>query len=587
MRASLIAICSILLPAFAAEPRWSRMQSPNFEMYTTAGERSARDTLRYFEQIHSFFAQTMPPLQKPLPVRIVAFNSAKEYEPYRPNEFAVAYYHSTADCDYIVMSHTGSETFPVAVHEYVHLVVQHANMKLPPWLNEGVAELYSTLRPMGDKILVGSLVAGRHYALLNEKWVPLATILDADHSSAYYNEKNKAGSLYNEGWALTHMLALDNDYRAKFSELLRDISNGKPSRQAVEDLYGKPLSAIEKELSGYLRGGRFQGALIPAKLPKIGDELAAEPAADFDVKLLLTRLKDRRENARETQEALESLAASDPKRPEPHADLAYLHWRENRNSEAAAEFGKAFDLGSRGAKLLWDYGRLAESRDAQGSIRAFSELLKQEPSRIDVRMELANVQLRSQQPKEAVETLKPVKKITPEDAPRFLTLIAYGYLQSGDRDEARKAAEQLKRVALNVEQKNTADQILKFLDAPARASLPQVRAGGADERARLQRREAPPMTLEVRTAAPKWESVTGKFVELQCADPAKIVLETADGKKILMIDDPAKLLVNGQNGVKMDLTCGPQKPVSVRIDYAPAGPNQNGVHGLARAIHFE
>ena len=54
-----------------------RMQSPNLEMYTTAGERSARDTLRYFEQVHSFFAQTMPSTVKALPVRIVAFNSAK------------------------------------------------------------------------------------------------------------------------------------------------------------------------------------------------------------------------------------------------------------------------------------------------------------------------------------------------------------------------------------------------------------------------------------------------------------------------------------------------------------------------------
>src|SRR5262249_14191709 len=145
----------------------------NFEMYTTAGERSARDTVRFFEQIHSFFAQTMPAaLEKPLPVRIVAFNSAKEYEPYNINEFAIAYYHGTADCDYIVMSHTGAETFPIAVHEYVHLVVRHANMRLPPWLNEGIAELYSTLRPMGDKILVGSLVAGRHRALLSDKWIP-------------------------------------------------------------------------------------------------------------------------------------------------------------------------------------------------------------------------------------------------------------------------------------------------------------------------------------------------------------------------------------------------------------------------------
>src|SRR5204863_8988570 len=131
------------------------------------------------------------PPAKPIPVRLVAFGSAKEYEPYRLNEFAIAYYHETLDRDYIVMSRSGSETFPIAVHEYVHLLVRHSGMKLPPWLNEGLAELYSTLRPMGDKILVGELIPGRRQALLQEKWVRLTTILAADHNSLYYNEKHK------------------------------------------------------------------------------------------------------------------------------------------------------------------------------------------------------------------------------------------------------------------------------------------------------------------------------------------------------------------------------------------------------------
>jgi hypothetical protein len=36
--------------------------------------------------------------------------------------------------------------------------------------------------------------------------VPLQAIVSADRNSPYYNEKNRAGSLYNEGWALVHML---------------------------------------------------------------------------------------------------------------------------------------------------------------------------------------------------------------------------------------------------------------------------------------------------------------------------------------------------------------------------------------------
>src|SRR5271155_192909 len=103
----------------AAETHWSRIASPNFEMYTTAGERSARETIRYFEQVHGFFDQMMPHAQdKPSQVRILAFSSEKEYAPYRLNGYATAYYHASGDHDYIVMSHAGEETFPVAIHEY-------------------------------------------------------------------------------------------------------------------------------------------------------------------------------------------------------------------------------------------------------------------------------------------------------------------------------------------------------------------------------------------------------------------------------------------------------------------------------------
>ncbi|MFN3324246.1 MAG: hypothetical protein ACK5AZ_12170 [Bryobacteraceae bacterium] len=192
-----------LLPALAiaAEPRWIEMHSENFSVLSSAGERARRDTLKHFEQVRAFFIETMKDsLAATQPVRIVIFGSKKEYEQYRPGESVVAYYRPGFDRDYIVMSHAGVEAFPVAVHEYFHLIVQHAKMTLPPWLEEGLAELYSTLRPIGGKITVGTTIPTRHQALLQDPWVPLAQIVAADRNSAFYNDKNKMSSLYNQGW---------------------------------------------------------------------------------------------------------------------------------------------------------------------------------------------------------------------------------------------------------------------------------------------------------------------------------------------------------------------------------------------------
>ena len=570
----------------AAETRWIKIETPHFEMYTTAGERSARDTLRYFEQVRTFFSQTLVhPLEETGRVRIVAFSSEKEYQPYRPSEFAIAYYHETARHDYIVMNHTGAETFPVATHEYVHLVARHSNLKLPPWINEGLAELYSTIRPMGDKILVGSLVPGRFQALLQDKWTPLATIIAADHNSPYYNERNKAGSLYNEGWALTHMLALSPEYRGKFPQLIQSISDGALSADALEKVYGKPFHEVEMDLLTYLHGGRFQGVLIPAKLEKVRDDLSAQAADDFDVKLMLAEIHDSNGGHEATRKVLKELIAQNPNRSEPYVDLADLAWRQGDIQQARTNFGKAFDLGERSPRLLWDYGRMIEPLDQAKAIQVFGELLKLEPNRLDVRMELAATQLRSHAAKEALATLAPIKKVTPADAPRLLMMLAYANLEAGDTNQAVAAANQLKTVSTSPADRDRADEILRFIANPRTGkSTPEQAFEDSDTRPVLTHRDAAPEP--VRTAIRK-PSFSGNFVELQCGAQARLVIETAQGKKLLLIDDPGKLLVNGKSGETMDLSCGPQKPVQIRVDYDPAGTNHPGIDGLARGIHFE
>ncbi len=577
----------LLAPVLLAQPHWTRMASPNFEMYTTSGERDARDTLRYFEQVRGFFGEGLEHSTEKRPVRVVAFSSMKEFEPYRPNEFAMAYYQSGQTHDYIVMSHTGAETAPIAIHEYVHLVARLSKLNLPPWLNEGVAELYSTLEPRGDKILVGSLIEGRHQALLRDKWVPLEIITSAGQDSPYYNEKNKAGSLYNEGWALTHMLALKSEYRPKFPEFMQSMAAGGPCESILELVYGKTMNQIEKELIQYVNGTRFQGVLVPAKLGKLDGDLKAEPASDFDVKLVLAEVGDLKGKEEATRKALEGLIAADPKRMEPYEDLARLDLRQQRINDAREHLARAFDLGSRNPETLWNFGLMVQGSAPEKSAQAFTELLKQQPGRVDTRLALATLQLRKNLAKEALETLAPVKKVTPQDAPQLLTLLARANFENGDRVAAHAAAAQLKSLAKTPEQNDRADQLLRYVDG-ARAPSSATQAAGPRKKGDvpvLTRRDAPVSTVtEVHAAARP--SFSGKFIELQCGPQVRIVLDTAEGKKRLLIDDPNKLMINGDGGEKMELTCGAQKPKQVRIEYDEAGASHPGVDGLARGIQF-
>ncbi len=42
-----------------------------------------------------------------------------------------------------MLGSVSDDVFPIAVHEYVHLVAQHLGLNLPPWLNEEVPDVCS------------------------------------------------------------------------------------------------------------------------------------------------------------------------------------------------------------------------------------------------------------------------------------------------------------------------------------------------------------------------------------------------------------------------------------------------------------
>jgi hypothetical protein len=58
----------------AAADQWVKITTPNFELYTSAGEKKGREAILYFEQVRSFFLQASGSKRvSEFPVRIVAF----------------------------------------------------------------------------------------------------------------------------------------------------------------------------------------------------------------------------------------------------------------------------------------------------------------------------------------------------------------------------------------------------------------------------------------------------------------------------------------------------------------------------------
>lgn len=585
------------ISAFAAEPRWIHVPSADFEIFSSASEADTRQVLQHFERVRSFFdTGVVGAKQQAEPVRVIVFGSKKEYDQYRLNDFSAAYYTQIAGRDYIVLGGVSDNVFPTAVHEYVHLVAQHFGLNLPPWLNEGMAELFSTLKPVGDKVIVGNIIPGRMVEISQQKWVPLAAILAATSDSPYYNEKNKAGSLYDEGWALTHMLELSPEYSPRFQEFLRQIVKGTPSQTAIEAVYGKPLNSVEKDLQSYLRRDTFTGRILPVKLND-GTKAAVESAQMFDVKLTLLDLSNRPGKEAEIRQKLSDLASEYPKRPEPQSALGYLAWRMGQPEQAVKAFSTAFELGGRNPQMLWDYGRLGASSYPTGAARALNALLEGQPSRLDVRLVLARVQLNQDQPKEALDTLAPVKSVNPADAPRLFELLAYAKMQNGDPTSARFDALHWLSNAKDADDRERANRFIQSLNGPAGVTMPITAPPISSTIASDAPDGGPPRLARSEAVAAKGgqqdmpkpilPSVNGDFEDLDCSGPVpKLLVQTGGGRVALLMDQPDKIVISGISAGTIDMHCGRQKPAPVSIQYEPAAASQAGVTGSVRAIQF-
>jgi len=606
---ALLLLPLIVLLSLAAEPKWIRISTPNFEVLSSAGERETRNTLQYFEQVRDFFLKFNGRAPKePAPVTIVIFGSEKEYAPYSLNQSAAAYFIPRSDRDYIVMGRTGELAEHIATHEYTHLVTQHAGLRYPPWLSEGLAELFSTFTIMNGSIAIGDPIPERIIELRESQWVPLATIMAADHDSPYYNESGKAGSLYNEGWAAVHLIGTTKEYRPKFAAFLNAVANGASSADALQTVYGKTVRAFEDELRGYIGQGAFNHLVGKIEVDRTKKEVSIQPAPSFDVKVALSDIDSRPTAKADRRRILEELKAQNPSRPETWSGLAYLEWQDGNSANAVAGFSKAYELGARSNRMLWDYGRLLQSSRAQESVKVLKELAALEPNRAEIRIELAWSQYYARQLNDALTTITGTTLETEDQAPRFFSALAYVQLGLGDGEAASRTVALMKRYVKTEEDRIVANRLTRAVEA---ATAPAVVSGPApapstraatdtplvaatssppSEPLPPQFQPMPPGVTAVPRQPPVTSTISGTLAEFVCPENGvtgfRFAIDTPEGRKVFSFKDPESISISGKEGGKVDLYCGRQ-PAKAKVQAEFVKSEEAGVDGALKMLTFE
>ncbi len=466
--AILVPVPSIARPAQG----WLGTETSHFALYTDSQDAAAqRELLSRLETARNFFASNGLAAGANGPqLNILAFESAKDADIYRVNPAAYAFYQRTREGDFVVMHDLAPQHFPVAIHEYTHFVVEHAGLHLPVWLNEGVADFYSTVQSRNSEVVLGEAPDGRENTLTSHHWLDWATLTAVDQNSPYYRQADKMLLFYAQSWAMVHMLALDSEYGAGFSKFLLAVSSGATTEQALMDVYHKSLEQVGQDAQAYFGSKRRTVRVLnlDVRLSSLETEEIAD--AGKRVELALAEIMAASPQlAQEGSSRLASLATKYPDDPRPEESLGFQAMNAGRMKEAQDHFALALSHHSQNPEVWF---RLAHLKlQSEGATEEVLDLLERvvavDADNYGARLELGFTAAKNEKYDVAVKALEGIHNLKPEHAYTVTYTLAYCSVEIQQANKARMYAEQARKMAGSDKDRDEVAGLLRYIDQEA------------------------------------------------------------------------------------------------------------------------
>jgi tetratricopeptide (TPR) repeat protein len=558
-----------------AEP-WTLARSSHFEVYTDAGPNRAPSLLADFERMHAFFARQVGAAPDPRrQVRIICFGGRQEYESYRLNSRADAYYLGTPDRDYIVMPACAPGDFHVTAHEYAHLLIHSSGLGLPRWIAEGISEVASTVQ-IGDRASsVGGDLPNRSRLLRTERWLPLSELFAR-------GENDEGGTVfYSQSWALTAMLMLSPECGPRFRLLLASLASGVGGEAALGSVYNRSPDTVVHDLRAWL-------ARIPPPVPLPGMGGAAvpgeaAPVSTFESQAMLADLRFAAGDLDRAESMYRSLTAGPGGRPgtaEIYSALGLIALRKNDAPAALAAWEHAMQLGIADPGICYRYAMLADQRGLPPSQvrRALEHAIALQPDFDDARFKLALMLKNAGQPEPALAQLKAMSAVSPARAFAYWSAMADTLLDlrsdlgvdlgasAGRREDARVAALKARECASSDAEREHAGRILYMADTDLAVQLTSGPDGPAFRAIRVPH-DQPPRNPFIESGD-RIQRAEATLQQIECTgNEIRIALSGQAGDLTLSVPDPTRVEIRNTPGVSFEFTCGPQTPRKVLVEY--------------------
>jgi tetratricopeptide (TPR) repeat protein len=374
-----LSLLSVPHPAAAAQAPWIRLSSRNFTIFTDAGEARGRAIAERLESFRRLLVSLFPESNgRPRePETILAFRNDDGLLPFKPlygdaPAPVAGIYQSASGLRLIALDASADESsYRIVFHEYVHSVLDAWDVPLPLWLNEGIAELYSTADATGEIGIVGTPIASHVEFFRNRPMPPLDVAFGVTPESIEYNEKSAASYFYAESWAVAHYLTFERGVgdRARLKQYAERVAAGEEQAKVFADVFGMVTEDVEREVRLYLRLAELPRTQVRVPPAESDVALRIEPASASDVEAYEGLVLATQGRHSEAEARLTCAADLDRSRALPYEGLGLVALYRNDTTGARAAFAKALEKDPQSFRANYYFARAAildgaESDDA-------------------------------------------------------------------------------------------------------------------------------------------------------------------------------------------------------------------------------
>ncbi|HEU4520968.1 MAG TPA: DUF1570 domain-containing protein [Thermoanaerobaculia bacterium] len=333
------------IPLPHAEQQWIRAASPSFTLISSADETRTKQIAETLETVAGALRRVHPRFDARFTdTTVFVFNRRRDSQPYfelllnqprttAPGAFVVQ---SNGTAAIVIDSGRPLATDRTVKHELMHNILAASGTRLPLWLEEGIAEYFSTTVVRGDSVIIGRPIIS-HYRLLRLRGVlPVEDILGARHGAAAASHP----LFYPQCWALVEWMMRTK--RQAFYSFVADVDEGANAAVAFRRHFGMEIGTVTRS---FRMTASRPSASSNVQIERTPIPVATRSISASDALYELGRFLGGMINTRDDAERyLRAALALDPAHARSVAGIGTLRAYERKYDEAEPFFDDALEL---------------------------------------------------------------------------------------------------------------------------------------------------------------------------------------------------------------------------------------------------